>query len=258
MTQQVNGKTRTHWGKKDAGRAAPADVQFLKGPQPRGWELFNTFKIGWELFNGIRRFHFMGPCVTVFGSARFKEEHPCYAQAREVGALLARAGFTVMTGGGPGIMEAANRGARDAGGRSVGCNIKLPREQHHNPYLDHWITFEHFFIRKLMLRKYSYAFIACPGGFGTLDEVFETLTLIQTEKILDFPVGLLGTEYWKPLVTFLRERLLKEKMIDEADVDKLRVSDSPEELVEWVREIALRQFGLSYSPKIKRRWYLGE
>ena len=163
---------------------------------------------------GFRKLHFVGPCVTVFGSARFTAEHHYYVLAREVGQRLARAGFTVMTGGGPGIMEAANRGAKEAGGYSVGCNIELPQEQKPNPYLDRWVTFRHFFVRKLMLVKYSYAFIAMPGGFGTLDEIFETATLIQTHKIKDFPLVLVGKEYWQPLLDFLRGRLVEAKTID--------------------------------------------
>src|SRR5207302_3648648 len=157
--------------------------RFLQGPQPRGYELSRAIRIFFELIHGFRSLHFVGPCVTVFGSARFHEDHRYYQMAHAVGALLARAGFTVMTGGGPGIMEAANRGAKEAGGYSVGCNIELPQEQRPNPYLDRWITFHHFFVRKLMLVKYSYAFVALPGGFGTLDEIFETATLIQTAKI---------------------------------------------------------------------------
>jgi len=256
MTQSA-ATTRTDWG-KDTADVAPQERRFLEGPQPRGFELWSTVKIWAEIFRGIRRFHFLGPCVTVFGSARFTDQHPAYAQARLIGRLLAEAGFTVMTGGGPGIMEAANRGARDAGGRSVGCNIQLPKEQHHNAYLDHWITFDNFFVRKLMLRKYSYAFIACPGGYGTLDEVFETMTLIQTGKILNFPVALVGTDYWAPLLRFLRERLLRDKMIDPIDVDRIVVSDSAEQVVESVRETAMKTFGLSYGPKARRRWWLGE
>src|SRR5262245_45783366 len=159
------------WGKASA---APEAARFLQGPQPRGFELARALRIFFELMRGFRALHFVGPCVSVFGSARFSDQHPYYTLARDVGARLARAGFTVMTGGGPGIMEAANRGAREAGGRSVGCNIELPQEQKPNPYLDRWITFRHFYVRKLMLVKYSYAFVALPGGFGTLDEIFET------------------------------------------------------------------------------------
>src|SRR5436305_1002558 len=150
---------------------------FLEGPQPRKWEFWTLLRITWEFIRGFRALHFVGPCVTVFGSARFKEDHPFYALAREAGAALSEAGFTVMTGGGPGIMEAANRGARDVGGPSIGCNIELPFEQKPNPYLDKMLIFDHFFVRKTMLIKYSYAFIVMPGGYGTFDEMFEALTL---------------------------------------------------------------------------------
>src|SRR5208283_3465701 len=213
-------------------------------------ELVRALRIFCELIRGFRALHFVGPCVTVFGSARFTEDQPPYRLAREVGARLARAGFTVMTGGGPGIMEAANRGAKDAGGFSVGCNIELPQEQKPNPYLDRWVTFRHFFVRKLMLVKYSYAFIAMPGGFGTLDEIFETAVLIQTGKMQGFPLVLLGKSYWEPLVGYLRATLLTEATIDAADVDRLILSDSPREAVSLIRESATKQFGLVYGPPI--------
>ena len=207
---------------------------------------------------GFRALHFVGPCVTVFGSARFKADHPYYDLGRELGARLARAGFTVMTGGGPGIMEAANRGAREAGGRSIGCNIELPQEQQPNPYLDRWITFRHFYVRKVMLVKYSYAFIALPGGFGTLDEMFEIATLVQTGKVREFPIVLIGRDFWSPLTAFVRNRLLVEGTIDPGDEQRLQLTDSPEEAVEWVTSVAMRRFGLTYGPQVRRRWYLGE
>jgi uncharacterized protein (TIGR00730 family) len=210
-----------------------------------------------ELIRGFRALHFVGPCVTVFGSARFKEDHPYYAMARQVGRGLAEAGFTVMTGGGPGIMEAANRGAREAGGRSVGCNIELPAEQKPNPYLDRWITFRHFFVRKLMLVKYSYAFVALPGGFGTLDEIFETATLIQTRKIRDFPVVLVGRDFWRPLTEFLHDPLERMGLIDPVDADRILVADGAAEAVAAVRELAIPAFGLRYRPP-RRRWLLRE
>jgi uncharacterized protein (TIGR00730 family) len=215
-------------------------------------------RIFFELIRGFRTFHFLGPCVTVFGSARFLPDHPYYEIAREIGARLARAGFTVMTGGGPGIMEAANRGAREVGGRSVGCNIELPIEQKPNPYLDKWVTFRHFNVRKLMLVKYSYAFVAMPGGFGTMDEVFETATLIQTRKIEDFPLVFVGVEYWKPLLDFIRGRLLIQKTIDAEDINRILVTDSAEEAVKSILDVALPRFKLSYTPLLKRRWWLGE
>ena len=196
--------------------------------------------------------------MTVFGSARFADGHPHYQTARELGAMLARAGFTVMTGGGPGLMEAANRGAKEAGGRSVGCNIVLRQEQKPNPYLDRWVTFRHFFVRTLMLVKYSYAFIAMPGGFGTLDEMFEVATLVQTGKVRDFPLVFIGRDYWKPLLDFVTVRLTAARAIDPADAGRLVVADSPEEIVKAVTDVALTRFGLTYGPRAKPRWYLGE
>jgi uncharacterized protein (TIGR00730 family) len=215
-------------------------------------------RVFFELMRGFRALHFVGPCVTVFGSARFKADHPYYDLGRELGGRLARVGFTVMTGGGPGIMEAANRGAREAGGRSIGCNIALPHEQEPNPYLDRWITFQHFYVRKVMLVKYSYAFIALPGGFGTLDEMFEIATLVQTGKVREFPIVLMGREYWRPLTTFVRNRLLVEGTIDPGDEQRLQVTDSPAEAVERITATAMRRFGLTYGPRARRRWYLGE
>jgi uncharacterized protein (TIGR00730 family) len=236
----------------------PEVTRFLQGPQPRGVELVRAWRVFWELIRGFRALHFVGPCVTVFGSARFTEDQLHYQRARDVGRLLARAGFTVMTGGGPGIMEAANRGAKEAGGYSVGCNIELAHEQKPNRFLDRWVTFRHFSVRKMMLVKYSYAFIALPGGFGTLDEIFETATLIQTGKIQDFPLVLMGREYWRPLLDFFRERLLAERTIDPGDADRILVTDSPAEAVDAVTDIGLHRFGLTYGPRLKRRWWLGE
>jgi len=237
---------------------APEVVRFLQGPQKRAAELARATKIFFEFLRGFRALHFAGPCVTVFGSARFTENHPYYALARQAGAELAKAGFTVMTGGGPGIMEAANRGAKDVGGRSIGCNIQLPKEQQPNFYLDQWITFRHFFVRKVMLVKYSYAFIALPGGFGTLDEICETATLIQTGKIREFPLVLMGKEFWRPLLDFLSEKMVKEKTIDQADLDRLIVTDSATEAVEAITDVAKRRFGLTYGSRMKRRWIFGE
>jgi uncharacterized protein (TIGR00730 family) len=211
-----------------------------------------------EFVRGFRALHFVGPCVTVFGSARFKEDHRYYGLAREVGRELARAGFTVMTGGGPGIMEAANRGARETGGYSVGCNIELPAEQRPNQYLDRWVTFRHFFVRKVMLVKYSYAFIALPGGYGTLDEIFETVTLVQTGKIKEFPIVLVVRDFWEPLVEFLRTRPLAEGTIGPGDLERLTLTDSPAEAARCVTEVAQRRFGLAYGPRMPPRWYLGE
>jgi uncharacterized protein (TIGR00730 family) len=249
--------TSTVWEKR-TDTAAPEETRFLEGPQPRGFELMRAARVFWELIRGFRTLHFVGPCVTVFGSARFKEGHPYYDLGRAIGRELARAGFTVMTGGGPGVMEAVNRGAKDVGGRSVGCNIVLPKEQLPNSYLDTWITFRHFFVRKLMLVKYSYAFIALPGGYGTLDEVFEVATLIQTGKIHDFPVALMGTEYWAPLVGFLRETMLKTGTIDPPDVERLIVADSPAEVVAKIVGTVVPTYKLTYGRRPRRRWWLGE
>jgi uncharacterized protein (TIGR00730 family) len=241
-----------------ANPAVKSEIKFLSGPQPRGFELRLALRIFFEFIRGFRALHFVGPCVTVFGSARFQPDHRYYHLAREVGAHLAQAGFTVMTGGVPGIMEAANRGAKDVGGRSVGCNIELPHEQAPNPYLDLMISFRHFFVRKVMLVKYSYAFIAMPGGFGTLDEIFEAVTLIQTAKIRNFPLVLVGTDYWQPLLDFMRGTLLAEATISETDLAMIIVTDSPAEAVDNVRDIGMLKFGLTYGPKLKPRWFLGE
>jgi len=209
---------------------------FLEGPRSRREELVRVFSIAREFVRGFRALHFVGPCVTVFGSARISDGNGYYQMGREVGAELAHAGFTVMTGGGPGIMEAANRGAREAGGASIGCNIELPQEQEPNAFLDKFVEFDHFFVRKVMLVKYSYGFIALPGGFGTLDEIFETATLVQTKKIRSFPLVLMGVEYWDPLIGFLRERLVSRGTIAEEDLNILFVTDSPREAVDHIRK----------------------
>jgi uncharacterized protein (TIGR00730 family) len=246
---------KKQWGKAPG---PPEEIRFLQGPQPRAFELGRAVRIFFELLKGFRRLHFVGPCVSVFGSARFAPEHPFCALASDVGGRLARAGFTVMTGGGPGIMEAANRGAREAGGASVGCNIELPREQKPNPYLDRWVTFKHFYVRKVMLVKYSYAFLVLPGGFGTLDELFEVATLVQTGKIYHFPVILMGREYWQPLLDFLSQRLVARQTIDPVDLDSLVCTDNAEEAVTRICERVIPQFGLTYGPRPRPRWYLGE
>ena len=238
-------------------KTTAAEARFLEGPRPRGSELLWALGTFVEFIRGFRALHFVGPCVTVFGSARFKEDHPYYELARDVGRGLARLGFTVVTGGGPGIMEAANRGAREVGGRSIGCNIELPAEQKPNGYLDRWITFRHFFVRKVMLVKYSYAFVAMPGGFGTIDEIFETATLIQTHKIRDFPLVLVGRDFWRPLTDFLHGPLEAIGLIDPIDADRIIVTDSAAEAVAAIGEVAIPGFGLRYRPP-KRRWFLRE
>lgn len=234
--------TDPRWGK---ATASPEEELFLEGPRSRGYELGKAFRIFRELIHGFRSLHFVGPCITVFGSARFPPGHRYYELTRELGARIARAQFTVMTGGGPGLMEAANRGAQEARGVSIGCNIILPQEQKPNPYLDKWVEFRYFFVRKMMLVKYSYGFVAAPGGFGTLDELFEVATLIQTGKIKNFPVVLLGTEYWEPMLVFLRESLLRNTAILARDLDSILVTDSPEEAIAHIQKSA-EKFGLRY------------
>jgi uncharacterized protein (TIGR00730 family) len=243
----------------ESPQRAHEERKYLEGAQGRGFELRHMFRVFSEYVRGLRALHFVGPCVTVFGSARLGEQAPEYAVAREAGRLLAEAGFTVMTGGGPGLMEAANRGAKDAGGLSIGCNIILPQEQLPNRYLDRVVTFRYFFIRKVMLVKYSYGFIVMPGGLGTLDEVFETATLIQTSKIRQFPLVLVDAAFWAPLLSFMRETLLAEHTIDVADLDRLIITDSAQEAVDHVRSAAMQKFGVHYArARLKRRWWMLE
>jgi len=194
--------------------------------------------------------------VTVYGSARILDDDPAYERALEIGRRFADIGFAVVTGGGPGIMEAANRGAKEAGACSIGLNIILPHEQKPNPYLDRWVEFRYFFVRKVMLVKYSYAFVVLPGGFGTMDEIFECATLIQTGKIRNFPLVLLGTEFWQPLRDFLAQRMVPEKTILPADVDRILFTDSVDEAMDHIMTAATQELGLTWEPSA--RWYLGE
>jgi uncharacterized protein (TIGR00730 family) len=225
------------------GASRNQDHQLLEGPHSRRRELWRVLRVISDFIRGFRTLHFVGPCITVFGSARYGESHPEYARGREVGARIAAMGLTVMTGGGPGLMEAANRGAREAGGRSVGCNIELPREQQPNPYLDRSVTCRYFFVRKVLLFKYSYGFVGLPGGIGTLDELFEALTLIQTRKIEHFPIVLIGTRYWRPLHVMLRQ-LAKAGAIAQADLDLLLITDSLDEAMAHLQSNAVERFGL--------------
>jgi uncharacterized protein (TIGR00730 family) len=239
-----------------------SERRLLEGPGGRGSELLRVIRIAGEFIRGFRTFHFLGPCVTVFGSARVREGDPEYELAREVGRRLARAGFTVMTGGGGGVMEAANRGAREAGGRSIGSNILLPREERPNRYLDRYLIFRYFFVRKVMLVKYSYGFIVMPGGFGTLDEAFETATLVQTNKIKDFPIVLMNSAFWEDLLAFLRSRLVATGKIEEQDLQLFTVTDSPDEAVALMERAAIERFGVRVVPlpvaQPRRRWWLFE
>lgn len=215
----------------------------LEGPRSRLRELRTVTRVGREMVRGFRQLHFIGPCVTVFGSARTPEDHPDYQLAREVAAAAGSLGFTIVTGGGPGIMEAANRGARDIGALSVGCNIVLPHEQQPNPFLDVSVDFDYFFVRKFMLVKYSYAFIVLPGGFGTMDELFESLTLIQTDKIHDFPVVVMGGEAWGDLRAHL-ERMVRNGMISPGDPDLVCFTDDVDQAMAHLRRCAVERFGL--------------
>ncbi len=228
----------------------------LEGPRSRTGEFVQLLRVMRDFLRGFRVLHFVGPCVTVFGSARMQEASPSYELARQMGAAVARLGFTVMTGGGPGIMEAANRGAKEAGGRSVGCNIALPFEQAPNPYLDRCVTMHYFFVRKTLLVKYSYAFVVFPGGVGTVDELFEALTLIQTGKIENFPIVIMGVDYWRELVGFI-EKMASVGTISPKDLDLIYVTDSVDDAIAHIREKAIKPFGLK--PAVRRRLpWLGE
>lgn len=232
------------------------EIRFLDGPQSRWQDFRTTIRTVLDFIKGFRTLHFAGPCVTVFGSARFDENNEYYQQAREIGARVARLGFTVMTGGGPGIMEAANRGAKDVGGRSVGCNIELPFEQSANPYLDKWVTIKYFFVRKTLLIKYSYAFIVMPGGFGTMDELFEALTLIQTKKIKNFPIVIFNTDFHKNLIEYI-EDMKQKKTISPEDLELILITDSIDETVEHIK-MAITRFGLGYKKRFRPLKWLFE
>ncbi|HNF71952.1 MAG TPA: TIGR00730 family Rossman fold protein [Chitinophagaceae bacterium] len=226
-----------------------SEIRFLDGPQSRWADFKVTIRTVIDFIKGYRVLHFAGPCVTVFGSARFDDKNEYYIKAREIGSKIARLGFTIMTGGGPGIMEAANRGAKDVKGKSVGCNIELPFEQNPNPYLDKWVTIKYFFVRKTLLIKYSYAFIVMPGGFGTLDELFEALTLIQTKKIKNFPIVIFDTQFHKDLIEYI-DSMKKAGTISPEDLDLMLVTDSVDETVKHI-EGSISRFGLKYERKFK-------
>lgn len=239
--EDLKASNKTNWGTESP---AKQDKDFLEGPKSRTSEFAHALDVFHEMINAFRKLHKVGPCVTVYGSARFAQDHQYYHLARKVGQELVHHGFRVMTGGGPGIMEAANRGAKEAGGVSVGCNIVLPKEQKHNPYLDCFVEFKYFMVRKFMLVKYSYGFVALPGGFGTLDELFEVLTLIQTGKIKNFPVVLMGIEYWQPLKDLIEKRFIEAKTIDPEDLKYLHFTDSPQEAADFIYSIANSRFDL--------------
>ncbi len=248
----------------EAERAAEDEPTFDEelllwlGDEPAGVRAADAERvrdIAGEFARGFDALAHVGPAVTVFGSARTPREHPDYALVREMGACLGRAGYAIITGGGPGLMEAANRGARDAGARSIGCNIELPREQQPNPYLDIALRFRHFFARKVMFVRYASAFVIAPGGYGTLDELFEALTLIQTATIRHFPVILLGNGEWEGLIEWLRTRVLAERRISAGDLARLHVTAQPQEVCEIVDAACQRQH--DHSSRQRRRTVAG-
>ncbi|MCC6355300.1 MAG: TIGR00730 family Rossman fold protein [Verrucomicrobiae bacterium] len=212
-----------------------AERRLLEGRRERGADLESAVRVFLEFLRGYESLDFEGPCVTVFGSARFREDHRYYRMARDLGKRLAEEGFVVMTGGGPGIMEAANRGAKEGGGFTIGCNIRLPHEQQPNRYLDRFVEFEHFFVRKVMLVKYSCAFVVLPGGFGTLDETFEAITLVQCEKIDRFPIVAMGADFWGHMRGFVQNALIAERTISPGDLDLLKTTDSVDEVIGHIR-----------------------
>jgi uncharacterized protein (TIGR00730 family) len=224
--------------------ARDLESKFLVGRRDRAADLESAVRIFLEFLRGFESMDIASPSVTVFGSARFPEDHPYYNLARKAGKRLAEEGYTIMTGGGPGIMEAANRGAKEGGGVSIGVNIELPEERKPNPYLDRFIEFDHFFVRKVVLVKYSCAFIVMPGGFGTLDEVFETATLMQTGKIQHFPIILMCRDFWHELEDFAEQSLLAHGTIGEEDLNLLHQTDDPEEVVHLVNTSRDRQRGV--------------
>ncbi len=236
---------------------AKSEIKFLEGPQNRWAEFKFAIKVFLEFLKGFRALHFVGPCVTVFGSARFKEDHFYYKQTQKIAGEIAKLGFTIMTGGGPGIMEAANRGAKEVGGRSVGCNIVLPQEQKHNDYLDKWVNIKYFFVRKSLLIKYSYAFVVMPGGFGTMDEYFEALTLIQTKMLDQFPIIIFDKAFHKDIIEHI-EKMKDNATISPEDMKLCLFTDSVEEAVKHIQDKAITKFNLKPSQKKHPSWWLFE
>jgi len=228
------------------------DREFLEGPHSRLKEFLFVIRVCREFIRGFRKLHFVGPGVAVFGSARFKEDHPYYDLARRMGYALGDMGFTVITGGGPGVMEAANRGAREAGATSIGCNIVLPQEQHNNPYLDVMIEFNHFFVRKVMLIKYSLAFVVLPGGIGTLDEFFEAVTLIQTKKITNFPVVVMDKDYYKDIMD-LFDVMIARGTVSEEDRKLILFTSNVDEAISHLKKNVVKRFGLKQQLFIPRK-----
>jgi len=241
---------------KKIKRIIPAKEHvYLDGPRSRSTELLYAWKVLKQFIMGFRALHFIGPCITVFGSARFKPGHKYYEAAVEFGKRIAELGFVTLTGGGPGIMEAANKGAFENGGGSVGLNIKLPFEQQSNPYLHRSVTFEFFFIRKTLLIKYSYAFIIMPGGFGTMDEFFETLTLVQTKTITQFPIVLFGKHYFQPLMDYA-QFMANEGTISQEDMKLVLLTDDIDEATEHINHYIAKNYKVRPRSWVRRWWLL--
>jgi uncharacterized protein (TIGR00730 family) len=233
------------------------DLSFLSGPRSRWREFRTLLHIMQQFIYGFRKLHFVGPCVTFFGSARFKEDHAYYEAARELARRVGQVGFTVMTGGGPGIMEAANRGARDVGATSVGCNIVLPHEQYANPSLDVSLTFDHFFVRKVLLLKYSVCFVVMPGGAGTIDELFEVITLIQTGKVKNFPILLYGRSYWAATLEQL-ERMYNDGTIGREELRFVHVVDGIDEATALLQDLLVAMWRDARKDQDLPKWWFLE
>jgi uncharacterized protein (TIGR00730 family) len=231
------------------------DLRIYQGPRSRFAEFTFALCVFFQFIKGFRSLHFQGPCISIFGSARFEEDNEYYHQAREMGARVAKAGFNVVTGGGPGVMEAASRGAKDVGGTAIGVNIELPFEQKPNPFLDVWVDIKYFFVRKVLLFKYSVGFVIMPGGLGTLDELFEAYTLVQCDKIPQFPIVLFGTEFWKGQIEQLKMMEAKHT-ISPGDHDLYLLTDSYDEAMEFLLA-RIHQYAPKYKT-FRKKWWLGE
>jgi len=233
-----------------------SDVEFLKGPRSRWKEFVFSFDVFFQFIKGFRNLHFIGPCITIFGSARYQPGHEYYQLAEEIADRLAKLGFAIMTGGGPGIMEAANKGAKNAGGLSLGCNIQLPFEQKPNPFLDKMVNIKYFFVRKELLRKYSTGFVVMPGGLGTLDEFFEVITLIQTGKLHHFPLVVMGLDHHSKMMEFL-EKLVEEKIVGATDYEQILFTDDVEEALKHIQFYSKEKRSTSEGSQTPI-WILGE
>ncbi|MGB0291738.1 MAG: TIGR00730 family Rossman fold protein [Luteolibacter sp.] len=234
-----------------------ADTSLLSGHRSRIHNLLTLFRVAKDLLRGFRALHFAGPCVTIFGSARTKPGSDHYELGRKMGEACAKLGFTVVTGGGPGMMQAGNQGAFEAGGRSIGVNIELPFEQEANPYVQRSIDMRYFFTRKVILVKYSYGFVVLPGGAGTMDELFETMTLIQCGKLRNFPIVLMGKDYWQPLMDFIY-KMAEAGTISPDDPELIFFTDDIDEAAAHLKRHAVRQFGLRRKKMPKASKWLGE